>query len=282
MSASKGYLVTKTVRTGKAQKISLPAAVDVNLLDAVDLKIIWDKEMGTIAKRRSKLMDLLKKGYAMVYDQCLQEVKDKLEATDNWVRIQREQLLDELIMKIVRICVGFNDHKQEVFNLVQFLKTLFMYTQTDRETVEEYGQNFRSFWDTVEAFGVSPGVHKGLVAGILKEPGPVSGSSATPTKIKNLEEEASESVKAVLLISGADKRRYGQLKDELANNYLLGTDQYPDTFDKAMRILGNYQVLKPSGSTGRPGADASRVGFIQQGSRGSQGGQCGGRSREAG
>ncbi len=103
--------------------------------------------------------------------------------------------MDELITKIKRICVGFDDHKQEVFNLVQALKTLFLYMQTDRETMEEYGRNFRSFWDTVEAFVGLPGVHEGLVAGILKEPGRVSGSSATPTKIKNVEEEASELVK---------------------------------------------------------------------------------------
>jgi hypothetical protein len=84
--------------------------------------------------------------------------------------------------------------------------------------------------------------NKGLIAGILKEPGRVSSSSATPTKIKNVEEEASKLVKAVLLISRADKRRYGWLKNKLANNYFLGTDQYSDTYDKAMRILGNYEV----------------------------------------
>jgi hypothetical protein len=102
-SASKGYLVAKMVRTGKAQTISLPAAVDVNLPDAADLKIIRDEEVRAIAKRRSKLVDLLKKGYAMVYNQCLQEVKDKLKAMDNWERIQWEQLLDKLITKIQRI-----------------------------------------------------------------------------------------------------------------------------------------------------------------------------------
>ena len=58
------------------------------------------------------------------------------------------------------------------------------------------------------------------------------------------EEEANESVKAALLISGADKRRYGKLKDKLANNYLLGTKQYPDTLDKAVWILSNYQTTK--------------------------------------
>ena len=63
--------------------------------------------------------------------------------------------------------MGFDDLKQEVFNLVQSLKTLFLYTQSIKETVEEYGRNFRSLWDTVEAFGGSPGVHEGLVHVIL-------------------------------------------------------------------------------------------------------------------
>ncbi len=74
-------------------------------------------------------------------------------------------------------------------------------------------------------------------------------------------------MKAVLLISGADGKRYGRLEDQLANNYLLGMDQYPNIYDKAMGILGNYQVMRPSGGTGRPsGTDASGVPFIQQGS----------------
>jgi hypothetical protein len=46
-----------------------------------------------------------------------------------------------LINKVERICVGFNNHKQEVFNLVQALKTLFLYSQNDKETVEQYGRN---------------------------------------------------------------------------------------------------------------------------------------------
>jgi hypothetical protein len=45
--------------------------------------------------------------------------------------------------------VGFDNHKQEAFNLVQSLRTLFFYTQGKKETVEEYARNFRSLWDTV-------------------------------------------------------------------------------------------------------------------------------------
>jgi hypothetical protein len=56
--------------------------------------------------------------------------------------MQKAQYLHKLIKKIEQICVGFDNHKQEVFNLVQALKTLFLYTQGEKDTVEEFGQNF--------------------------------------------------------------------------------------------------------------------------------------------
>ncbi len=79
-SAKEGYLVAETVRTGRAQIIELPPTVDPDAADVDDQKIIRAE---VIAKRRLKLAESLKKGYATVYDQCSQEVKDKLEATDN-------------------------------------------------------------------------------------------------------------------------------------------------------------------------------------------------------
>jgi hypothetical protein len=68
----------------------------------------------------------------------------------------------------------------------------------------------------------------------------VDPANITADERNAAEEEANEPVKVAFLISGADKRRYGKLKDKLANNYLLGNDQNSDTFDKALCILGNY------------------------------------------
>ena len=79
----------------------------------------------------------MKKGCATVYDQCLQEVKDKLKGADYWATTPKNQSLHQLVNKIERICMGFNDHKQEVFNLVQALKIIFLYSQNDKETVEQ-------------------------------------------------------------------------------------------------------------------------------------------------
>ncbi len=53
-----------------------------------------------------------------MWDQCSQEVQDKLKATNIWYPIERDPSLHDLIKKIERICMGFDDHKQEIFNLV--------------------------------------------------------------------------------------------------------------------------------------------------------------------
>ncbi len=165
----------------------------------------------------------------------------------------------------------FNDHKQEVFNLVQLAKTLFLYTQPKKDTVKEYRRNFWSLWDTVKAFGGSPGVHKGLVEAALK----TIGDKLNGAERKAAEETMSKAVKAALLISGADRHRYAKLKDKLANNFLLGTNQYPDTFEKSLRILGNYQTTK-NPLPFRPSPNNIGVAFLQRGGRGERGTEHGG------
>ena len=50
MSALKGYLVADTVRSKKMQVIALPPAVDKNVSDVEDQKIIRAEEVKTISK----------------------------------------------------------------------------------------------------------------------------------------------------------------------------------------------------------------------------------------
>jgi hypothetical protein len=265
LSAAEGYLVAEMVQTGKKQTIGLPAAMDKNALDKDNLNIIRNKEIKSVAKRRQKLKESLKKGFLTVYEQCSREVKEKLKNTKNWEAIQREQCLHSLIQKIECICVGFDNHKQDVFNLVQALKALFLSTQLEKELVKEYGRNLNSLWDMVKAFGSSPGLHKGMMEALAKDATRfVNVAAPTEDKIAKMENEANEGVKAELLISGANKRQYGQLKDQLANNFLLGTDQYPNTYEKGMQILGNYQVSRTS-VLFRASPNDTGVVFLQRG-----------------
>ncbi len=104
-----------------------------------------------------------------MYEQCLQEVKEKLESTKEWEKTQKEQCLHEYIQKIEQICVRFGDHKQDIFNLIHVLRSLFLYTQSKKEMVKEYGINLKSLWDIVEAFRGSPGLHKKMMEALVKD-----------------------------------------------------------------------------------------------------------------
>jgi hypothetical protein len=132
--------------------------------------------------------------------------------------------------------------------------------------VEEYARNLRSLWDTVEAFGGLPGVHKGLVEGLIRTPRRMAATNnVTEDELAAMEAKVSEALKGTLLISGTDRRCYQKFKDELTNSYLLGSDQYPDTFDKAMRILGNYQTTLRPALPYKPSRNNMGVVFLQQG-----------------
>jgi hypothetical protein len=129
---------------------------------------------------------------------------------------------------------------------------------------EEYGRNFRSLWDTVKTFGGSPGLHKGMINMLVQDlTKVVNVTKPTDKEIKKIHAEALEAVKAALLISGVDKQRYGKLNEDLANNYLLGSNQYPDTSKKALHILGNFQG--PKNICKFRGNHVGGVAFIQRG-----------------
>ena len=162
-AASEGYLVTETMGTGtgKKQVIKLPDAINPNNLELEDKKIICAEEVKTIAKRCLKLEDSLKKGYTTVYNQCLQEVGDKLKSTDNWEKTQKEQSLHKLIQKIEQVFVGFDNHKQEIFNVVQALKMLFLYTQRKRSPWRIWGPFLKSLKDG-GSFGGVPRSAQGI------------------------------------------------------------------------------------------------------------------------
>ncbi len=84
-----GYLVAETVHTGKQQTIDLLPPINGNDPNAEDLKIARAEEVKSVVKRRLKLEESLKKGFATVHSQCAEEVRDKLKSSDDWERIQK-------------------------------------------------------------------------------------------------------------------------------------------------------------------------------------------------
>jgi hypothetical protein len=60
---------------------------------------------------------------------------------------------------------------------------------------------------------------------------------------------------SMMMLSGADKKHYGKLLEDLNNNYLAGTDNYPLDVDLTVTLLSHYQDFQSNGGCNKVDSD---------------------------
>jgi hypothetical protein len=60
---------------------------------------------------------------------------------------------------------------------------------------------------------------------------------------------------SMMMLSGADKKCYGKLLEDLNNNYLAGTDNYPLDVDSTVTLLSHYQDYQSNGGHNKVDSD---------------------------
>ena len=196
--------------------------------------------MAAIGKRTVKLNGNLKKGFAIIYDECSKAVKFRLKTADNWDTIKDDQSLHLLIKAIQKICVDHNDTNQDMYNVVQACKHMFLFQQDNDTPTEDYIRDFKSYWDTCEAYQAEPANHPKLIKARLEDL--MVGTTATLGEKTKAELQIKDEFMTGLLISSANQKRFGLLKRDLQNFYLKGQDDYPKTFEEAKRLLSNWKA----------------------------------------
>ena len=87
------------------------------------------------------------------------------------------------------------------------MKSLMLYSQGENDIVDLYVQSFKCYWDTSLAFGVSPGVHEGLMNNMLATSDWVADyDNTTMDERARVVRETIESVKASMITSRAGKK----------------------------------------------------------------------------
>ena len=103
-----------TIKSGIQQIIPLPPPLLPVIAPAVqdeDNVMLRSITVKTVRKQCIQLEKDLKRVYAVVFEQCLQDVKDKLATTEGWETVEATQSLHALINKIEKNCVGFDNHR---------------------------------------------------------------------------------------------------------------------------------------------------------------------------
>lgn len=227
----------------------------------------WSMKQKKYLNRKEKLEDNVMKAFGIIYgSQCSPALKTRLQGSTGWKEIEQTRDVVLLLTTIRGICCKVNDAAQAMYSLVQIKKRLYYFIQKWDQLNDQYLKEFKALANAVVTFGGSFGMEPLMLKMIMTEQGiSEEDQERESTEQKDAALEASKQrYLALLFLSNADGYRYKKLCDNLANQYLMGSDNYPKTLEQAVKLLNNYRSgipkYRPKG-----GRSDENVAFVQGG-----------------
>ena len=206
-------------------------------------EMIYKEDMKEYVKRRSFLRENLKRAYALIWGQCTDLLKAKLEANSNYDTYSTQQDPIALLKAIKDINFKFEDHRYIYHSIFDAYKSFYSFRQTAEMSNSEYLEKFKNIVEVLEQHG-----------GVLDTEEPFTSNDDEYTSLE-LGQQTVELLSAAhkrcrdkyiayAFIYKADNDRYSRLKEDLQNDYLKENDNYPLTLVEAYHMLTNYKVPK--------------------------------------
>lgn len=210
---------------------------------------IWEKEVDEFVRRKSNLFENLKTIYSLVWGQCTEYMRQKIEATDDYEEMSEGFDSIMLLKTIKDIAYSFQGQNKDLAQALHEAKRRFyLIAQGRSATTQQYLEQFTNMVDVVEHSGGQVGIEPALESALAEERG------------KNVEDltpqervEAQSRYLGAAFILGADKTRFAKLIESLENDHLQSKGGWPKTLTTAYNLLVNWkgqQEHHPKGSSG--------------------------------
>jgi hypothetical protein len=162
--------------------------------------------------------------------QCTPMMKGRLKALDGYKTASQTTDCVWLFTSIRAIMLEFDATKKVQLSLLDARANFLNCTQQPGDSVEDYVENVRGWAEAIECYG-------GHIAEY------VFRDRDDPDAVPDLDgyHKAKEETLALAIIRNADPARFGSLRNELANSFLLGQDKYPKDSTAAYNLLINYR-----------------------------------------
>ena len=222
----------------------------------------WKEELKSYKKEVKTREKNSSKAFALILGQCSDMLRSKIESHDDWETTNRDDDPVELL-KIIKHCmVHKTTTRHKGYSIIEAEGALNRFRQGEKMTLEDYRDRLISLIDVFRDVGGEPGTSKLMV----KEYGSESA--------------ALEAYTALRIINQSDPKRFGDLVNELSNQYTRGLDGYPDTVSKAFDMLVNYKPPRRNNNNNQ--YPKNELSFATVGEEEHGGGRGGGRGRGRG
>ena len=200
---------------------------------------IWEERIKLHVKKELTLEENVKKLYSLVWGQCSDALRAKLEGMNTHLTIKSQSDGIGLIQEIKTVCFQFQKQKHDAVAMHLSKRKFYSLAQGSLDTVEYY-EKFENVISVLESNGGEIGGDQALIQSQLASLG-LSVTSASDAERKAARQAARQQYLAVAFLMGADRNRYGLLIQDLENDFIQGNDKYPKTLIDAYHLLSNWK-----------------------------------------
>jgi hypothetical protein len=200
----------------------------------------WTKRVDTMVCREDRFDEDLKKVCSLIWGQCTELLRAKLQAKDGCDQMKAEHDTIELLKSIKACVFKFSAQKKAAHSLHEALRKFYNGQQEKSSNAQDCYQRFKNHIEVVEHCGGSLGKHQGLIDKKLEE----RGLSIVTCSIDDHREAITDSREehlACAFLLGSDRKWCGKLIEDLENGHVQRNDKYPKTLVEAYNLLIHWK-----------------------------------------
>jgi hypothetical protein len=203
---------------------------------------IWEKRVDEYVKKETHLEENIKTIYSLIFGQCTEAMRAKLESISSHQQIVVAADGIALLKNIKTVMYNFQSQKYAPLALHESKKRFYVLTQDKHTTVPVYLERFQNSVEVIEHCGGTIGVDPGLIDMTMSTATPaMTRTTARASQLLAAERYTKEEYLACAFLMGADRHRYGKLLEDLENDFTQRRDNYPKTLVDAYNLLVHWK-----------------------------------------
>jgi hypothetical protein len=201
---------------------------------------VWELEVTEYVRRKSYLDENLKTLYSLVWGQCTDIIRARIEALDEHDNMSNDGDSIALLKAIKALVYNFESQKYRPLAIHDGMRRFYLIHQDKHTTCQSYLEKFQNCVDVLDHCGGSLG-HLPALASALLESNGIAPDNATAEQAAEAIKNTQDQYLAIAFLLGSDRARYGKLIENLENDHTQGQDRYPKTLTSAYSLLTNWK-----------------------------------------
>jgi hypothetical protein len=191
--------------------------------------------------REDRFDEDLKKVRSLIWGQCTELLRAKLQAKDGHDQMTTECDTIELLKSIKDCVFKFSDQKKAAHSLHEALRKFHNGHQERSSNAQDHHQRFKNHVEVAEHCGGSLGKHQGLIDKKLEERG-LSIVTCSIDEHREAITDSREECLACAFLLGSDWKRCGKLIEDSENDHVQRNGKQQD-FGRSMQPSNSLECL---------------------------------------